>query len=212
MARNYASLAFTEPVKTLQERYGSRPTYARVEKQTFYDGLTEQEMEFIADRDSFYMATIGENGFPYIQHRGGPAGFLKVVDETTLGFVDFRGNKQYISVGNLQTHSQVSLFLMDYPHQTRLKIYAEAEIVELNDRPDLHRLLDPADYKHVSERMILLHVKAFDWNCPQHITPRYTIGQVREILQPYQATIRQLEEQVKALQQQTTTIEETKRA
>lgn len=162
MARNYASLAFTEPVKALQERYGSRTTYARVEQQTHFDGLTDAEISFIAIRDSFYMASIGENEFPYIQHRGGSTGFLKVIDPMTLGFVDFSGNRQYISVGNLQTHPQVSFFLMDYPRKTRLKIYAEAEIVELTDRPDLLILLDPTGCKHRPERMLLLHVEAYD--------------------------------------------------
>lgn len=144
MANNYASLAFTDAVKALQERYGSRSTYSRVEKQTRFNGLTDAETGFIADRDSFYMASIGENGFPYIQHRGGPKGFLHVIDPLTLGFVDFSGNKQYISVGNIQTHPQVSLILMDYARQARLKLYATAEIVELADRPELFEQLDPA--------------------------------------------------------------------
>ena len=178
MARNYASLAFTEPVKAVQERYSSRSTYARVEQQTCFDGLTDAETRFIASRDSFYMASIGENGFPYIQHRGGPNGFLTVIDPMTLGFVDFSGNRQYISVGNVLTHPQVSLFLMDYPHQTRLKIYANAEVVELADRPDLFNQLDPTGYKHRPERIMLLHIEAFDWNCSQHITPRYTTDEI----------------------------------
>lgn len=199
MAQNYASLAFTEPVKAVQEHYGSRTTYARVEKQTSFDGLTDAETHFIASRDSFYMASIGENGFPYIQHRGGPKGFLKVIDALTLGFVDFSGNRQYISVGNLQTHPQVSLFLMDYPHQTRLKIYANAEVVELADQPDLFERLDPADYKHRPERMLLLHVEACDWNCPQHITPRYTTDEINAVLAPQREYITQLEAEVARL-------------
>lgn len=199
MAHSYASLAFTAPIKALQERYGSRQTYARLEKYTAFEGLTDNEAGFIANRDSFYMASYGENGFPYIQHRGGPKGFLHLIDDTTLGFVDFRGNKQYISVGNVITHPQVSLILVDYPRQTRLKVYAEAEIVELADRPELFRQLDPTAYKHAPERMILLHVKAFDWNCPQHITPRYTTEEINEALVSQQAYIRQLEEEVNRL-------------
>jgi len=199
MAHNYASLAFTEPVKAMQERYGSRSTYARIEQQTRFDGLTDNEVKFIANRDSFYIASIGENGFPYIQHRGGPKGFMKAIDPLTLGFVDFSGNRQYISAGNLLTHPHVSLFLMDYPHQTRLKIYAKAEIIELADRPDLFEQLDPNGYKHRPERMMLLHVEAFDWNCPQHITPRYTTDEISAILAPKYEYIAQLEAEVARL-------------
>ena len=199
MAHNYASLAFSEPIKALQERYGSRQTYARVEKHTTFAGLTVNETGFIDDRDSFYIASYGENGFPYIQHRGGPKGFLHLIDSTTLGFVDFRGNKQYISVGNVLTHPQVSLILVDYPRQARLKIYAEAEIVELADRPELFSQLDPKAYKHAPERMILLHVKAFDWNCPQHITPRYSTEEIDEALASQRAYIKQLETEIDRL-------------
>ncbi|ADB42184.1 pyridoxamine 5'-phosphate oxidase family protein [Spirosoma linguale] len=200
MARNYASLAFTEPVKAVQERYGSRQTYERVEQHTSFAGLTATEIDFIAHRDSFYIASYGENDFPYIQHRGGPRGFLKAIDDTTLGFVDFRGNRQYVSVGNILTHPNVSLILIDYAHQARLKLYAKAEVVELADRPDLFRLLDPADYKHTPERMLLLHVEAFDWNCPQHITPRYTLEEINGLLATQRARITQLEEELKRLQ------------
>ena len=199
MARNYASLAFTEPIKALQERYGSRQTYARVEAKSLFNGLTDSETEFIANRDSFYMASIGENGFPYIQHRGGPKGFLKSLDPMTLGFVDFTGNRQYISVGNLQTHPQVALFLMDYAHKARLKIYAEAQIVELIDRPDLLTQLDPTHYQHTPERMMLLHVQAYEWNCPQHITPRYTTDEINEALAPQRDYIAKLEADVARL-------------
>lgn len=199
MARNYASLAFTEPVKALQERYGSRATYARVEQHATFQGLTDSETGFIADRDSFYVASIGENGFPYIQHRGGPKGFLTVLDPVTLGFVDFRGNKQYISVGNVLTHPQVSLILVDYARQARLKIYAEAEVVELTDRPDLFARVTPADYEHKPERLILLHVQAYDWNCPQHITPRYTAEEINQALAPQRDYIAQLEAEIRQL-------------
>jgi uncharacterized protein len=199
MAKNYASLAFTEPIKAVQERYGSRSTYARVEKHSTFNGLTDSEIRFITDRDSFYLASFGENGFPYIQHRGGPKGFLKTINPMTLGFVDFRGNKQYISVGNILTRPQVSLILVDYTRQARLKIYAEAEIVELADRPDLLAQIDPADYPHVAERMLLLHVKTFDWNCPQHITPRYTADEVNAALAPQREYIEQLEAEIERL-------------
>lgn len=199
MARNYASLAFSDAAKALQERYGSRPAYARVEEKSRFHGLTESEAEFIADRDSFYLASMGENGFPYIQHRGGPKGFLVVIDPMTLGFVDFSGNRQYVSAGNILTHPKVSLFLMDYARQARLKLYATAELVELTDRPDLLARLDPVNYNHRPERMMLLHVEAFDWNCPQHITPRYTTDQINEALAPQRAYIAQLEAELRQL-------------
>ncbi|GAB3912195.1 hypothetical protein GCM10028803_55070 [Larkinella knui] len=140
---------------------------------------------------------MGENGFPYIQHRGGPKGFVKVIDKETIGFVDFTGNRQYISVGNIQTHPQVSLILVDYPRRTRLKIYAEAKIVELTDNPALFELLDPADYPHRPERMVILTVKAYDWNCPQHIKPRYTAEDIADALAERDDYIRSLEEKLR---------------
>jgi uncharacterized protein len=174
-------------------------SYARVEAHTFFDGLTENEWSYIAERDSFYMGTVGENGFPYIQHRGGSKGFLKTLDSKRLGFVDFIGNKQYISLGNLATNPNVALFLMDYARKTRLKIYAKAEVVELKDNPKLFDLLDLDDYNFHPERMIVLHIEAFDWNCPQHITPRFTTEEIERALQPQRAHIKQLENEVETL-------------
>ncbi|MEO7213543.1 pyridoxamine 5'-phosphate oxidase family protein [Mucilaginibacter sp.] len=199
---NFAKFAFTDGIKALQQQYGSRDSYARMENRDDTDGLTEAEADFIEQRDSFYMASIGENGYPYIQHRGGPAGFIKVINANTLGVVDFKGNKQYISVGNVLTHHQVSLFLMDYPHKTRLKIYADARIVELADEPALFKLLDPADYKHTPERMILFDVKAFDWNCPQHITPRYTEDEIKRAFAPQNEYVLKLEYELEKLKKQ----------
>lgn len=180
--QNYASLAFTEPVKAMQEKYHSRTVYERMEHSVENKGFSPQEINFISQRDSFYLATIGENGFPYIQHRGGPKGFLQVLDAFTLGFADFSGNKQYISVGNLQTHPNVSLILMDYARRTRLKLYAEAEILSLSEHPELLKKLTPAHSTHKAERLLVLHVKAFDWNCPQYITPRYTLEEFQEMM------------------------------
>ena len=128
--------------------------YAKIQERMDREGLGPAEREFIASRDSFYMATVGQNGFPYIQHRGGPVGFLKVIDKETIGFVDFAGNRQYISLGNLADRDEVALFLMDYPQQARLKVYARASIVELDENPELFAQLDPAEYKHRPERMI----------------------------------------------------------
>jgi hypothetical protein len=196
---NYSTIAFSDASKKLQLKAGSRTSYARMEKQDITDGLTGNEAEFIAQRDGFYMATIAESGFPYLQYRGGPKGFLKVLDERRIGFIDFRGNMQYISVGNLKTNNNVALFLMDYPNRQRLKLFAEAEIVELNDNPVLYRQLQLDNYSFKPERMLVLTVKAYSWNCPQHITPRYT---QEEIFQPQQEYIAKLEAEIKALKTQ----------
>jgi uncharacterized protein len=198
---NYSKLAFTDVVKSLQERLGSRDTYERVEKRSYVDGLTPIESEFIGQLDSFYMASFGENGFPYIQHRGGPKGFIKVIDPATIGIVDFSGNRQYISVGNISQNPKVSLILVSYPLRARLKIYAEAEIVEIEDNPALFELLKPADYQFRPERLMLFHIKAYDWNCPQHITPKYTTEEIEELLEPQKKYIRELEEELKTLKE-----------
>ena len=137
MAKNFAEIAFTEAVKKLQEKHGSRKSYERMEKFSVVDGLTNNEKSFIENRDSFYMASIGVKEFPYIQHRGGPKGFLKVLDSKQIGFVDFVGNKQYVSVGNIATNNNVSLIILDYPTRTRLKIFAKAKVVELKDNSEL---------------------------------------------------------------------------
>lgn len=201
MAKNFAALAFTPAVKEMQEKLGSRANYARMEKDIYIDGLTESEIDFIAQRDSFYMATVGENGFPYIQHRGGPKGFLKVLDAKRLGFIDFKGNMQYISVGNLATNNKVSLILIDYPSRARLKILATAEIIALKDNPELHHLLDLEAYKFRPDRMMVFTIEAYDWNCPQHITPRYTAEDIEIALAPQRAYIAQLEAEIKELKQ-----------
>ncbi len=199
MAKNFAAIAFSPAVKEMQEKLGSRASYARMEKNTWLDGLTENESAFISQRDSFYMASIGENGFPYIQHRGGPKGFLKVLDAKRLGFIDFKGNMQFITVGNLVTNNNVALILVDYPAKARLKIYARAEIVELADNPDLHNVLDLSDYKFRPERMMILHVEAYDWNCPQHIVPRYTLEEIEAAMAPQRDLIAKLETEIKLL-------------
>ena len=197
MTATYHRIAFTDSVKRAQERNGVRDQYARFEERnTRAGGLGEQEKAFIAERDTLFMASVGENGWPYVQHRGGPPGFLKVLDEHTLGFADFRGNRQYISLGNLQADDRVALILMDFAHQTRLKIYARARAVEINDEPDLiGRLGDPAYHARV-ERGILLDVEAVDWNCPQHIVPRFTEAEVMDMVQPLQEHIARLEAEV----------------
>ncbi len=196
MAYTYGSLVFTPAIKALQERYGSRRQYARREASGFQqEGLGPSEVEFLAECDSFYMASTGATGWPYVQHRGGPTGFLKVIDGQTLAFADFRGNKQYITTGNLATDDRVALILVDYPRQARLKILGHAKILEGNEAKDwIAKVSDPG-YDAVVERVFVLHVDAFDWNCQQHITPRFTEEQIRGVLAP-------IEEQMKALQQE----------
>ena len=195
MSRRFAELAFTPLVKEQQERHGSRRQYARMEEMgEAGDRLTEFEREFIAGRDGFYMASTGETGWPYIQYRGGAQGFLHVLDDRTLGFADLRGNKQYISVGNLQHDDRVALFFMDYAHQMRLKILGRATVHE-NDAEAaalLAKLRLPGE-KTPAERAMLIHVEAFDWNCPQHITPRYTQEELMATLEPVRKRMEALE-------------------
>ena len=199
MAKNFASIAFTDTVKAMQEKLGSRSSYARMERDTYVDGLTENEIDFIAQRDSFYMASIGENNFPYIQHRGGPKGFLKVLNAKRIGFIDFRGNMQYISSGNIATNNNVALIMVNYPARARLKILAKAEIVELTDDPVLYDLLELDDYKFKPERMMVFNIEAYDWNCPQHITPRYTVEDIEEAFAGQRDHVEKLEAEIKEL-------------
>jgi predicted pyridoxine 5'-phosphate oxidase superfamily flavin-nucleotide-binding protein len=199
---SFGSLVFTPTITRLQELHGSRRQYERMERSSSTpQALGPAEAEFIADRDSFYWATTGETGWPYIQHRGGPRGFLKVVDDRTLALADFRGNKQYISTGNLLTDNRVAMILVDYPQQARLKILGRVDVVEGEAvREWLDRVRVPA-YKAVIERVFVVHVEAFDWNCPQHITPRYTAEEI-------QTAVRPLEERLEALERDNRTLRE----
>ncbi len=175
MTRRYTDIVFTDSVKRAQRRYGTRKNAEKVENWRVDDRrLSGREMEFIRGRDSFYVASVGDNGWPYVQFRGGPQGFLKVLSETKLGYADFRGNLQYITMGNLANDSRVALFLMDYPNRKRLKIMARASVVELTDEPETVATLTVPDYEAVVERGIVFAVEAYDWNCAQHITRRYT--------------------------------------
>ena len=194
MSNRFADIAFTPTVKAVQEKQGSRAAYARNEDvaEPFNHHLTEAEAQFIAARDSVYMASVGETGWPYIQHRGGPAGFVRVLDPQTIGFADFRGNRQYISVGNLLTNDRVSLFFMDYPNRTRLKLLGRARAVDPDDRQTLERLAVPG-YRATVERGLLITIEGFDWNCPQHITERFSVDEVRKVTAPLLARIAELE-------------------
>ncbi len=198
---NYAKLAFTDPIKSIQQEEGSREAYERMERMKLPEGLTFREMSFIQQRDSFYVASYGENGFPYIQHRGGPKGFLKVIDSETLAFLDFRGNKQYITTGNVQTHNKVSLILVDYPNRARLKLYAEAEVVSLDEKSELREMLELENYRYHPERIFVFKVKAFDWNCPQHITPRFTVEEIAKMAEEKDNYIESLKDEIKVLKE-----------
>jgi len=180
MNKNFTKLAFTDSVKIVQEKYGTRKSYARMEEGGDQHELTQREIQYIQSRDSFYMATVGENGWPYVQFRGGPKGFLKIMDNTTLGYADFRGNRQYISVGNINSSNKAALILMDYPSQQRLKIWAESEVIYAEDNSELLRDLEISEYNAHVERLIIFKIQAYDWNCPQHITPRYTAEEISE--------------------------------
>lgn len=200
MANKFHAIAFTPSVKAVQEKYGTRKHYAKSESGPDKNYLIgDAEADFVETRDGFYMATVGETGHPYIQFRGGRPGFLKVLDEQTLGFADFRGNLQYISIGNLRTNAKAALILMDYANRRRLKILAEVEVFEAAERPDLIKTLADPTYDAEVERAIVLHVEGFEWNCPQHITPRYTIDEVRTMIQPLQDHIEKLEKEVDRL-------------
>ena len=203
MPHNFGSLVFTPAVKALQERYGSRRQYARFEGTgEAPTRLGPQESEFIGERDTFYMATLGSTGWPYVQHRGGPKGFLKVIDEKTVAFADFRGNRQYISTGNLMTDNRVALILVDYPRQLRLKILGQAEIFEgERAREWIDKVHDP-EYKAFTERVYVIRVEAFDWNCQQHIVPRYTEDEIREAVAPAENRMHELEQENEKLRQE----------
>lgn len=184
MGRQFAKIAFTPLVKKQQELHGSRRQYQRIEENGEPGSrLGEDEREFIEARDGFYMASVSETGWPYIQFRGGPKGFLRVLDDQMIGFADLRGNKQYISVGNLQHDERVALFLMDYVGQQRLKILGRTKIFEGNEEAmQLLAKLRTSEPNALPERALVIHVEAFDWNCPQHITPRFTEEEVRELM------------------------------
>lgn len=200
MSHRFYELAFTPSVKAVQEHYGSRKNYARFEaRESGSLELSDAERDFIAARDGFYMATVNENGQPYVQFRGGPPGFLKVLDDQTLGYADFRGNLQYISVGNLRANDKAALFLMDYANRARLKILARVEVRDVQKAPEIIEQLTMPEYKAKVERAMILHVEAYDWNCPQHITPRFTTEEIRQMNRPLHERIAKLEKEIAEL-------------
>jgi hypothetical protein len=195
MSRAYSDIAFTSSVRAMQTRMGSRSTYAPLDHtDDRHDSLTADEAEFISARDGFYQASVSESGWPYVQFRGGPVGFLKVLDGKTIGYADFRGNVQYISAGNLQGNDRVAIILMDYANQRRLKILGRARLVEKSDDPALIARLEVRNYRARVERAVVITVEAYDWNCPQHITPRFTETEIEKGVAPLRAEIARLRE------------------
>ena len=196
----FGAIAFTPSVKAMQAQMGSRAAYARMEASAeSRDPIGDDERVFLAARDSFYMATVGEGGWPYIQHRGGPKGIVRVLGPHTIGFADFRGNRQYISVGNLATDERVALVFVDYPNKRRLKVLARARLVTTEGDADTLAKLAPPNYRASIERGVVLEVEGFDWNCPQHIVPRYTEDEIAEATRPLRDRLAALEAENAAL-------------
>jgi predicted pyridoxine 5'-phosphate oxidase superfamily flavin-nucleotide-binding protein len=184
MAYGFLDIAITPSVRVAQRAMGSDRIWSDFKGRREFDRFTENESAFIAARDSFYMASVSETGWPYVQHRGGPAGFLKVIDAQTLAFPDYRGNRQYISLGNLNADARVALILVDYAVRQRLKIYAHMEAVAVDADPALAAKLAIPSYGAVLERIFKLRLETFDWNCPQHITPRFTEAEIAVAVTP----------------------------
>jgi predicted pyridoxine 5'-phosphate oxidase superfamily flavin-nucleotide-binding protein len=196
-----SDIAFTSSVKAVQKRMGSRKQYEQMENRGGWkNAITKDLADFIGERDSLYFATASAEGRPYIQHRGGPKGFLKVLDDRTLAFADFAGNRQFISVGNLAENNKAFLFFMDYANQTRVKIWGAAEVID-NDPRLLKQLTDPG-YKGKPERVIRFHVEAWDINCRQHIQPRFTKEEIDSIVQPLRDRLVKLEAENEAMKSQ----------
>ena len=199
MPYGFLDIAMTPSVRAAQRAMGSEDMWTDIRTDRTFDRFTEAEAAFIAARDSFYMASASETGWPYVQHRGGAPGFLRMIDDRTLAFADYRGNRQYISLGNLSADNRVALILMDYPRRRRMKIYAHAEVVALDADPELTaKVVDPGG-KAKPERIFVLRLSAFDWNCPQHITPRYTDREVALAIQPLRDQLAALEVENAAL-------------
>ena len=201
MAQNYRHTLFDEAVKAEQRRHGSRASYEKMDANAdgTPDALTAKEIAFIEARDSFYMASVTAGGWPYMQHRGGPAGFLRHIAGNRIGFADLSGNKQYISTANLKGNDRVSLFLMDYPNRDRLKLVGHAAIVELADDPAAVTALMPETYRATPERAFFVDVIGWEWNCSQHITPRFTEAEISAAVRPMASEINQLRAEIAAL-------------
>lgn len=197
MGTKYLDLALTEAVCRAQQRYYGEAN--RVANAPARDPLGQAEAEFIAARDSFYLGTVSESGWPYIQHRGGPAGFLRVLNPSTLAFADYKGNRQLLTTGNVSANDRVALFLMDYKNRERLKILGHARIEDARGRPELVTQVSAPSLRSSVERLVFIDVVSFDWNCPKHITPRYSIEEIEELVHPLKTRIAELETELRAV-------------
>lgn len=197
MGHKFAEIAFTDTVKKIQQQQGSGQRYAAMtEGEDNHNVIGEQESSFITQRDSFYMSSVSETGWPYVQHRGGPPGFMRILDKNTIGFADYRGNRQYVSTGNFLTNDRVALFFMDYPNRRRLKMLGHIRMLN-EDESEILSQLEVEGYRASVERGFVITVSAFDWNCPQHITPRYTESEIEQIMAPLIEENQQLKQQLK---------------
>jgi hypothetical protein len=201
--KTFAELAFTPSVQALQQRYGSRAAYARAPRATDHDeGLGPREAQHLANADSFYMATVSETGWPYVQHRGGPRGFLKAISPTRIAFSDLGGNRQFVSAGNASRDDRVSIIVMDYPKRRRLKLLGRLRFSTIDEAdPELVSAVELPGYRARIERIATIDVEAFDWNCPQHITRRFTLADLDAASKPLRERIAQLQAEVAALRQ-----------
>lgn len=190
---SFLDLASSPSVRAVQAEMGVDQLWTPGAVDRVSEAFTPNEVAFIAERDSFYMASVSQTGWPYVQHRGGPPGFLKVLDETTLAFADYAGNRQYISTGNLDADARVALILVDYPRRARLKILAHAERLALDAEPDLLARVSVPGYRARPERIFRLRLAAFDWNCPQHIVPRFTEAEIARAVAPLRDRLAALE-------------------
>lgn len=193
MSYGFLDIAVTPSVRAVQAQMGADHLWQDFKGHREFDRFCDDEAAFIAGRDSFYMATVSETGWPYVQHRGGPPGFLKLIDERTLAFADYRGNRQYISAGNLAFDDRACLFLMDYARRARLKIYVHVDTLAPDDDPALAARVNVPGYKAKIERIFRLRLASFDWNCPQHITPRFTEEEVGDAVRPLRERLASLE-------------------
>jgi predicted pyridoxine 5'-phosphate oxidase superfamily flavin-nucleotide-binding protein len=205
MADKYMQLVLTPAVQQAQEKYFGKHQVVESSPETV--ALTLDEAGFIALRDSFYMATVSETGWPYVQHRGGPPGFVKVLGPNLIGFADFKGNRQLLSTGNLDVTDRVALFMMDYPHRTRLKLLGYARVLDAREHLELLDQLAPEPLRGKVERLFLIQVISYDWNCPQYITPRFTATEVEKQAAPLKARIAELEAQLAAAERQSGSVE-----
>jgi predicted pyridoxine 5'-phosphate oxidase superfamily flavin-nucleotide-binding protein len=201
MADKFMQMVLTPAVQRAQDKYFGK--HQVIENAPESDPLTSDEVEFIASRDSFYMATVTETGWPYVQHRGGPVGFVKVMAPNLIGFADFRGNRQLVSTGNLDASDRVALFMMDYPHRRRLKLLGHARILDAREHSEIVDQLAPEPFRGKVERLFLIQIVSYDWNCPQYITPRFTSSEVEKYTAPLNARIAELESKLAAYEGRT---------